>query len=78
MRLRDCLCRRGYFDSSSIDSGMLNCTICPVGSSCDSMGTVLSSLPLQRGYYRVANWSIDLRRCPDASSKQFWVRRWGW
>lgn len=35
--------------------------------ACDEIGTTLRNLPIQAGYYRLADTSDEVRRCPDAS-----------
>ena len=62
----DCKCAKGYFSSAHVLQA-LQCHICGVGTECTSPGVELTSLPLQPGYYRIANSSSDVRRCPGPS-----------
>ena len=64
--LQDCKCDVGYYDRSNSSSRM-QCHPCPVGTICNREGIKLASLPLQVGYFRMSNTSIDIRRCPDAT-----------
>ena len=46
----------------------VNCTLCPSGSDChNAAGFTTATLPIKRGYYRLHNRSVDVRRCPDAA-----------
>ena len=63
--VEDCKCQTGYFDNGTDG---VSCEPCPIGSSCNGPGNTLARLPLLPGYWRTNNDSVDLRRCPDASS----------
>ena len=64
----ECACEEGYYDETT-DGGMPVCLECPSGSDCrHAAGNTLATLPIRRGYYRLSHRSIDVRRCPDASS----------
>ena len=63
-----CKCVKGYYDA--IDDPIdVECHPCPIGSACEELGSTLALLPLLPGYWRTSNQSSDLRRCPDASSR---------
>jgi len=61
----DCLCETGYYDTV-VGSGM-KCAMCPVGTACSGRGITIDRLPIQPGYFRLGNESIDVRKCPDAA-----------
>ena len=63
-----CVCLANYYNSNatSTGTGAVHCKPCPIGTACDSLGSALVSLPLRRGYHRLNNDSIDVRRCPDS------------
>jgi len=63
--VEDCKCQEAYYDSATDG---VSCEPCPIGSSCNGPGNTLARLPLLPGYWRTHNTSVDLRRCPDASS----------
>ena len=63
-----CKCAKDYYDTND-DPEVVKCRRCPIGSACDESGHTLASLPLLPGYWRTSNQSDDLRRCPDASSR---------
>ena len=63
--VEDCKCQEAYYDSATDG---VSCEPCPIGSSCNGPGNTLARLPLLPGYWRTNNDSVDLRRCPDASS----------
>lgn len=52
---------------AQLTAAVVDCKICPVGTICAS-GATLETLPLVRGYYRIDDKSIDVRRCPDAAA----------
>ena len=57
------MCEPTYFRNGK------SCVACPVGTDCaDREGVTLSTLPIKRGYYRPADTSDDVRRCPDAGA----------
>ena len=63
-----CVCKTGFYDDGR-GSDRVNCILCPSGSDCSqSVGVDLASLPVKRGYYRLNESSIDVRRCPDAAT----------
>lgn len=62
----DCLCEPSYYKGLSGD-----CATCPSGTDCEMAGVRLDNLPIRPGYFRRANTSIDVRRCPDAESKNY-------
>lgn len=65
----DCVCKPGYFDDGSSVDLPVHCVECPSGSDCSkSPGATTARIPIRRGYYRRDNISLDVRRCPDASS----------
>ncbi|KAL1498783.1 hypothetical protein AB1Y20_020229 [Prymnesium parvum] len=64
-----CVCKAGYYDSGSTsEGGALACQSCPAGTSCNNPGATLVKLPLQAGYFRLHNQSIDVRKCPDSGA----------
>ena len=67
----ECRCVVGYFDdgdaASGVGGGEPLCRECGIGVTCQAAGVTLASLLLQRGYWRPANSSLDILRCPDAS-----------
>ena len=63
--LDDCVCERGYFDADEGTS--VTCELCASGTSCNTAGTTLATLPVKRGYYRRLLSTTDVRRCPDAA-----------
>jgi hypothetical protein len=64
-QLGDCLCNVGFYDANDRRDGV-NCSRCVAGTVCATAGTSLSSLNIQRGYWRASPASTDVRRCPDA------------
>ena len=56
-----CICIATFF--MDLDG---SCIACPVGSRCTVAGATLSTLPVLPGFFRPANTSFDVRRCPDA------------
>ena len=64
--MSSCFCEAGFYDAAD-GRGSLQCTGCPIGANCSASAISLSTLPLQRGYFRPSAASLDLRRCPDAS-----------
>ena len=62
-----CTCEAGFYDAQMADE-LVVCQQCPVGSLCHSTGMTLETLPIDKGYWRVNASSVDLSRCPDASS----------
>jgi len=76
----ECICDTGYYDADmsvaddealfkmarhNNTDDVVECLVCPIGTACES-GSTLVSLPLQKGYYRLDNTSVDVRICPDA------------
>jgi hypothetical protein len=43
----ECLCNTGYYNSRSTTNDSVECSLCPVGSTCVEAGTSLASLPLK-------------------------------
>ena len=62
----DCYCERNFYDELS-DSPDVVCTLCAIGTTCDSDGLTLASLPIARGFWRTSNTSANVLRCPDAA-----------
>ena len=48
-------------------AAVVDCKVCPVGTDCHR-GSTLEALPLVRGFFRVGDDSIDVRKCPDANA----------
>ena len=45
------------------------CNLCPLpGTTCDTVGTTLETMPLAHGYWRPHNASLDVRPCKDQSA----------
>ena len=63
-----CICRVGYFNFNATASSTPQCHECVSGTSCTDPGTTLATIPIKRGYYRLSSKSLDVRRCPDAST----------
>jgi len=55
----------GDKDPIVMTADVVDCQICPVGTSC-GRGVTLEVLPLLTGYYRLDNSTVDVRVCPDA------------
>ena len=64
----DCVCESGSYNSNPDRAAAPNCLRCPAGTSCTQNAVDLRTLPLRAGYFRQSLESIDIRRCPDASS----------
>ena len=64
---RPCSCNALYFNNATA-RGAVGCALCVVGSACPSAGTTLRTLTLRPAFWRPAENSTDVRRCPDASS----------
>ena len=63
-----CLCLPDYYDSDGAAIDSERCQLCPSGADCSRAGTTIFSLPIMRGYFRLSNRSIDVRKCPDAGA----------
>ena len=62
-----CVCKEGFYDDGTLVD-RVNCTVCPSGTDCSqSIGVTKATLPVKRGYYRLHESSVDVRRCPDAA-----------
>jgi len=69
----DCSCSEGfYFAPENHTEGregcIARCCTCPIGTNCTYGSISLATLPLARGYFRLARGSVDVRRCPDAAA----------
>ena len=60
-----CKCVYGYYDTDVDPEALPVCKPCPVGTHCKGSGNVLTTLPLEPGFYRVTRYDVDIRRCPD-------------
>ena len=63
-----CVCRANYYASGernrSAPSGRrLACSSCPPGADCSELGITLTTLPLDRGFWRYAAQSTELYEC---------------
>ena len=67
-RSADCRCKAGWYNSAPAGAPVECTDECPIGTDCSSAGYDLASLPVKTGYYRLNEWSADVRRCPDAAS----------
>ena len=69
--LYECVCNKAYYNTE--EDGM-TCAPCPIGTSCKEEerpsggGIDIRSLPVQPGFYRLGDTSVDVRRCPDAGA----------
>ena len=64
-----CVCDLDFYDDGTGDSSRVHCAVCPSGSNCRlTPGNALVNLPIKRGYFRLDDHSIDVRRCPDAGT----------
>ena len=62
-----CMCKVGFYrPAAPAEPDSAVCRTCPSGSECPSPGITIGTLPVKRGYFRIANASKDVRRCPDA------------
>jgi len=52
-------------DPITMIADVVECHLCPVGTSCEQ-GSTLEGLPLLAGYYRRTTHTVDVRECPDA------------
>ena len=69
--LADCVCKTGSFARWSHGANeTLTCEACPVGHACLEPGATLRALPLERGYWRANNETIDVRLCPKGYSEK--------
>ena len=66
--LADCVCNEGYYNAYPAGTGVVECRLCPFGTSCDARGVSLRALPLRVGYWRPSNDSTQIERCPDAAN----------
>ena len=66
IRVSDCYCERSFYDELP-DSPDVVCTLCTVGTACDSDGLTLASLPIAPGFWRTSSASANVLRCPDAA-----------
>ena len=57
------VCAAGYYASV-----LSECISCPPGTLCETIGIDMLSLPLQAGWWRVSNTSVDVKQCPDFKS----------
>ena len=53
--------------SRNTSTAVINCQVCPYGTNC-MQGETLEALPLVRGFFRVGDDNIDVRKCPDADA----------
>jgi len=57
------VCAAGYYASV-----LSECISCPPGTLCETIGIDILSLPLQAGWWRMSNTSVDVKQCPDFKS----------
>ena len=57
------VCAAGYYASL-----LSECISCPPGTLCETIGINILSLPLQAGWWRMSNTSIDVKQCPNFKS----------
>jgi ribosomal protein S27E len=65
-----CVCEPGYYNNATslLHGAAPACAQCFVGTDCPLKNTTRLTLPLKRGFWRVSNTSLDVRRCPDAAA----------
>jgi hypothetical protein len=61
--LAGCICEHGFFHRTP-SAGI--CEQCPAGGFCSEWNTLVSTIRLEAGWWRVSNTSSDLRACPIA------------
>ena len=61
--LTGCFCERGFFRSTPSSAV---CEVCPPGGICNQWNTLISTIRLEAGWWRVSNATSDLRPCPVA------------
>ena len=59
--------------SQNTSAAVVDCRVCPYGTDCRP-GETIEQLPLLRGFYRVGDDNIDVRKCPDADAN--WYPHW--
>ena len=72
--LADCRCPAQFYHAPVLNgshlypsaSSLFECRPAPAGTDTSSNGTLLETLPLLGGYWRISRGSSDVRRCPDA------------
>jgi len=57
------VCAAGYYASV-----LSECIGCPSGTLCETIGIDILSLPLQAGWWRISNTSVDVKQCTDSKS----------
>ena len=60
-----CECQSRYYNNATINGGV-SCARCPVGTTCEGLGSNPANLHVRRGFYRLSNTSVSAYRCPDA------------
>eukprot|EP01084_Bolivina_argentea_P093560 168260_1 len=58
-----CQCNIGYY-MDDYSSNLTNCIKCPAGADCSSVGTRLSLIGTEQGYWRNSLDSINFEECP--------------
>ena len=58
---RQCVCSAGFY--GECDGSTCECVECPWGADCPKPGTTLATLTLQKGFWRLTDVSLDIRRC---------------
>lgn len=65
----ECVCTTGYYTTT--DDGLVHgegdCAECPPGTLCTTSGQRRSSLPVEAGFWRISNTSVDVKPCPVAA-----------
>jgi hypothetical protein len=54
-------------DPITMQADVVDCQVCPYGTDCGP-GSTIEALPLVRGFYRIGDDNVDVRKCPDADS----------
>jgi len=62
-----CVCGTNYFRTGDVSDSAW-CNRCPVGTSCNELGSTLRNLNISVAYYRPSATSIDVRMCADAAA----------
>ena len=60
---RQCVCSAGFY--GECDGSTCECNECPWGAECPKPGTTLRTLSLQKGFWRLTEASLDIRRCNE-------------
>lgn len=62
----ECVCSTTFYSANG--SGLSECKVCPSVAVCDRTNITLADLHLKRGYWRHAETSLEIRRCPEPAA----------